>query len=202
LSRMWVQKRKRDQFYRLAKRKGYRSRSAFKLLQASRKYGLIRRENHVVDLGAAPGGWLQVARELVGESGYVLGVDINPVEPLPWSNVQTVQGDIRDDLTVQSIVDRVGGKVDVVLSDVSPNISGVWEVDHASQIFLARRAFELAKRILNLGGNFLVKVFHGSELNEFKNEVKENFSFMKLVKPAASRSESSEIYILAKGFKQ
>lgn len=202
MSRMWVQKRKRDQFYRLAKRKGYRSRSAFKLLQASRKYGLIRSGNHVVDLGAAPGGWLQVARELVGESGYVLGVDINPVEPLPWSNVQTVQGDIRDDLTVQSIVDRVGGKVDVVLSDVSPNISGVWEVDHASQIFLARRAFELAKRILNLGGNFLVKVFHGSELNEFKNEVKENFSFMKLVKPAASRSESSEIYILAKGFKQ
>ena len=199
---MWIQKRKRDQFYRLAKRKGYRSRSAFKLLQASRKYGLIRSENHVVDIGAAPGGWLQVARELVGEGGYVLGVDINPVEPLPWSNVQTIQGDLRDDLTVQSIVDRVGGKVDVVLSDASPNISGVWEVDHASQIFLARRCFELAKRILNLGGNFFVKVFHGSELSEFKNEVKENFSFMKLVKPAASRSESSEIYILAKGFKQ
>jgi len=179
---------------------GYRSRSAYKLLQSSRRYGLLRRGDVVLDLGAFPGGWIQVSRSLVGESGFILGVDLMEVEPLPYSNVATLIGDVRDPASLKLIRDRLPRAPDVVISDVSPNLSGVWEVDHARQIQLAESSLRIATELLRQGGNFFVKVFQGDMMSGFVEQVRRLFDWVKLVKPPASRSRSAEIYVLARGF--
>lgn len=194
MTKKWLRERERDYYYRLAKESGYRSRAAFKLLQVSKKYQFIREGDTVVDLGAAPGGWTQAARTLVGEKGYVLGIDLKPIEPLPWSNVEFVVGDVRE---AESLLqERLRRKADVVLSDVSPNISGVWEVDHARQIELADASLRSALTILRPGGDFLAKAFQGDLLDGFIKDVRRHFDFVKIVKPMASRSKSSEVYVL------
>ena len=192
--------RRKDQFYKLAKRKGYRSRASFKLLETNKKYGFIKPGDRVVDIGAAPGGWLQTSRQIVGEAGAVYGFDLEPIEPLPYGNVHTEIIDIIEESAIEAISRFVGGKINVILSDVAPNISGVWEVDHARQMFLAKRSFEIAQQLLVRGGSFFVKLFHGPELNEFKRDVEKVFRYVTLIKPSASRSRSSEIYLLGKGF--
>ena len=197
MPRRWLEEHRRDHYYRLAKKEGYRSRAAFKLLQASRKYKLIKRGDTVVDLGAAPGGWIQVATTLVGDKGYVLGVDLNPIEKLDRPNVDTIVADITNPKTLDFIKERLPRRADVVVSDVSQNVSGVWELDHARQIDLARASLRIATSSLRIGGNFLTKAFQGSLLNEFVKEVKRHFKFVKIFKPKASRSSSSEIYIVA-----
>jgi 23S rRNA (uridine2552-2'-O)-methyltransferase len=195
----WLRQRKEDQFHRLAKQKGYRSRASFKLLQVAKRYRFIKHGDRVLDLGAAPGGWLQAARELVGERGYVLGVDKEPIAPLRYENAST----IVDDLTQEGIIDRIRSKgvssFDVVLSDLSPNVSGVWEVDHARQIELARSALRVARVLLRPTGNMLVKVFQGSELKDFEVEMRSHFRTLRIVKPPASRPESAELYFLGLG---
>lgn len=194
-----MRQRKEDQFHRLAKQKGYRSRASFKLLQVAKRYRFIKHGDRVLDLGAAPGGWLQAARELVGERGYVLGVDKEPIAPLRYENAST----IVDDLTQEGIIDRIRSKgvssFDVVLSDLSPNVSGVWEVDHARQIELARSALRVARVLLRPTGNMLVKVFQGSELKDFEVEMRSHFRTLRIVKPPASRPESAELYFLGLG---
>jgi len=197
MPRRWLEEHRRDHYYRLAKKEGYRSRAAFKLLQASRKYKLIKRGDAVVDLGAAPGGWIQVATTLVGDKGYVLGVDLNPIEKLDRPNVDTIVADITNPSTLDFIKERLPRRADAVVSDVSQNVSGVWELDHARQIDLARASLRIATSSLRIGGNFLTKAFQGSLLNEFVKEVKRHFKFVKIFKPKASRSSSSEIYIVA-----
>jgi len=197
MPRRWLEEHRRDHYYRLAKKEGYRSRAAFKLLQASRKYKLIKRGDTVVDLGAAPGGWIQVATTLVGDKGYVLGVDLNPIEKLDRPNVDTIVADITNPSTLDFIKERLPRRADAVVSDVSQNVSGVWELDHARQIDLARASLRIATSSLRIGGNFLTKAFQGSLLNEFVKEVKRHFKFVKIFKPKASRSSSSEIYIVA-----
>jgi len=193
----WLRQRKKDQFHRLAKTRGYRSRASFKLLQIVRKYHFIRAGNRVLDLGAAPGGWLQAAREIVGDSGFVLGVDKQAIAPLPYKNVETVVGDITQSETEVEIRNRVGGQgFDVVLSDLSPNVSGVWEVDHARQIELARNAMKLGREMLRSAANMLIKVFQGSETKGFETEMKSIFREFRIVKPPASRPESAELYFL------
>jgi 23S rRNA (uridine2552-2'-O)-methyltransferase len=196
----WLRQRKKDQFHRLAKEKGYRSRASFKLLQIAKRYEFIRRGSRVLDLGAAPGGWLQAARELVGRDGYVLGVDIQPIEPLKYTNVSTMVADITLDGTIVQIQSETSSKFDVVLSDLSPKVSGVWEVDQARQIALAKSALQAARATLRSSGNMLVKVFQGSDLNDFREEMKSSFGIMRIVKPPASRSESAELYFLGLGF--
>jgi 23S rRNA (uridine2552-2'-O)-methyltransferase len=193
--------RKKDYFYRLAKEKGYRSRAAFKLLEILKTYKLINNGYKVVDLGSAPGGWLQVASKFVGKNGYVLGIDIKAIKPLNLENVETLVMDIEDPTIVDTILSKTKGKVNIVFSDVSPKISGVYEMDHYRQICLARRSFEIAKLILLKGGSFLVKVFDGSELKSFIEDVKPFFKKVKLIKPKASRPESSELYVLGIWFK-
>ena len=201
MSERWKQERRKDQFYKLAKERGYRSRSAFKLLQAVRKYRFMKRGDKVVDLGAAPGGWLQVSRQIVGKEGFVLGVDTERVMELPWTNVKALVADVTSDSLSSIIIDHMGSKVDVVVSDVSPKISGAWDVDHIKQLYLAERSLEIAKAVLRRQGNFFVKAFHGPDLKEYRERLAEHFEIVRLVKPPASKQRSSEIYLLAMDYR-
>jgi len=196
LPKAWVRERKRDYYYRLAKEEQYRSRAAYKLLETTRKFDLIKTGDVVVDLGATPGGWMQAARKAVGETGFVLGVDLKPIEPIEDTNVRSVVGDVAQLETVELIREFLPRAADVVLSDVSPNISGVWELDHARQIDLAGKSLQLALSVLRLGGNFFVKVFQGEMLDDFVSDVRQNFAFVRLIKPKASRRKSAELYVL------
>jgi 23S rRNA (uridine2552-2'-O)-methyltransferase len=198
-SSSWMQSRRRDQYYRLAKEKGYRSRAAFKLSEIIRSYRIINRGDWVIELGAAPGGWTQVVAETIGNEGYVLGVDIQPVESLKQPQVGFMKLDITSDSAVKLLAERFPDKVDVVVSDVSPNVSGAWDLDHSRQIHLARRSLGIARSTLRSGGNFLVKAFQGGELKDFLSEVKSSFRSVRLIKPRATRASSSELYILGLG---
>ncbi len=150
----------------------------------------------MVDLGAAPGGWTQASRGLVGSSGFVLAVDLKKIDPINLPNVCTTIGDITELQIVDNILEFLPRSADTVIADVSPNVSGIWELDHARQIDLARQSLRIATSILRPGGNFFVKVFQGSTLNEFVDEVRQYFRFVKLVKPKASRTKSAELYVL------
>ena len=196
----WIERRRRDHYYRMAKREDLRSRASFKLLEINRKFGLIREGDVIVDLGAAPGGWLQIARRIVGESGFVLGVDIKEIEPLGFSNVVTIVGDITEPDIIVRIRALLPRPADAVISDVSPNISGVWEVDHARQIELAERSLRIAVEVLRKEGNFLVKIFQGDLQSYFLRRVRRFFRYVRTFKPKASRKESAEIYVLGIGY--
>lgn len=196
-----MREHRKDFYYKEAKKEEYRSRASFKLLQAVRKHGFMDLGDVVVDLGAAPGGWLQIAGEIVGEKGLVLGVDIKEVEPIGYPNVSAIVGDIRDLETAHRIKAILPRPADVVISDVSPNVSGIWEVDHARQVELAECSLRIAASVLRVNGNFFVKVFQGEMLHQYLNLVGKHFSYVKLVKPKASRKESAEIYVLGLGFK-
>jgi len=184
----------------MAKRTGYRSRAAYKVKQLNERYNLLRRGDVVVDLGAAPGGWLQVAREEVGEGGFVLGVDLQEITKLPYENVKTIVADITDASTPELTRNNLSRAADVVLSDASPKISGIWSVDHARSVELARAAIAITERVLAPGGRLLVKVFQGEFFEGFVGEVREKFEFVKISKPLASRKGSAEAYVIAKGF--
>jgi 23S rRNA (uridine2552-2'-O)-methyltransferase len=199
MGKRWLRDKKKDYYYRKAKAEKYRSRAAFKLRQLNKKFRLIRKGDVVVDLGAAPGGWMQVSREIVGDTGFVLGVDIARIEPFPEENVAIIRGDFTSPEVVEEIKEAVG-RAGVIISDASPDISGVWSIDHFRSLELATQALELCKEILRPGGNFLVKVFQGEGLEEFIREVRKNFGYVKVTKPKASRSRSSEVYIIGKNF--
>ena len=202
MPKAWIQERKREYYHRRAKKERYRSRAAYKLLQAVKKHQFIKSGDVVVDLGAAPGGWLQAVRKIVGEDGVVLGVDLKQVQPINFSNVHAIIGDITDTKTTEFIRDLLPCPADVLVSDVSPNVSGIWELDHARQIDLARKSMQIAVAILKPKGNFFVKVFQGGMLDDFLRESKQHFRSVRLVKPKASRAKSSEIYMLGIGLKQ
>jgi 23S rRNA (uridine2552-2'-O)-methyltransferase len=202
LPKAWIQDRKRDYYYQKAKAENYRSRATYKLSQTAAKYRFIRRGDIVVDLGAAPGGWIQAARKIAGKTGFVLGVDLNPIEPFPQKYIRTIVADFTEPATLQQIMNFLPRKADVILSDASPNISGVWELDNARQIDLAFQALQLALSLLRPHGNFFVKVFEGNMLSGFVKTVKKHFEVVKVIKPKASRAKSSEMYLLAMGLKQ
>lgn len=190
---------RKDQYRRLAKDQGYRARSAYKLLQLNSSYHLLKKGSKVVDLGCAPGGWLQVTTKEVGSSGRVVGIDLKPVEPVAGATV--LEGSIEDPNMLAKIADILGGKADVVLSDLAPNVSGVWDVDQARQISLSTIALGFARQVLRGGGSAVFKVFEGEMLGEFKAELKNSFGRVLLSKPTASRQESSELYIVCLDFK-
>lgn len=201
MSRRWLSERRRDPYHRMAKEQGYRSRAAFKLKQLNERFGFLNGAKYVLDLGAAPGGWLQVASEAVGGDGLVVGVDLEQVRPLGLGNVKTLVGDVMDEEMLKQIRDVFPGHVDVVLSDMAPDISGIWEVDQLRQIHLARRALEIAREMLKPDGWVVLKVFQGSEYERFLKEVRIVFEFVKVAKPRASRKGSAEIFIVAQGLK-
>jgi len=201
LPKAWIQDRKREYYYKKAKEENYRSRATYKLAQANEKYGFIQRNDVVVDLGAAPGGWIQAARKMTGKNGFVLGIDLKPIEPFTQEYIRTIIADFTEPDTVEQIRSFLPRAADVVISDAAPNITGVWEVDHAKQIDLATKALEIAQCVLRPSGNFFVKLFEGEMFNDFILTVKELFDTVKIVKPQASRQKSSEMYLLALGLK-
>jgi len=197
LPKAWIRERKNEFYYKKAKAENYRSRSTYKLVQVNEKYAFIKLRNVVVDLGAAPGGWIQAARKMVGRHGFVLGVDLKPIEPFPQDYVRTIVGDLTDPTIAEQILSFLPRKPDTVISDAAPNITGIWEVDHARQIDLASKALDVTLQILRPGGAFFVKLFQGDLMDEFVQTVKDHFAEVKFVKPAASRAKSSEMYLLA-----
>ena len=197
----WIKERKNEYYYKKAKEENYRSRATYKLSQTITKYKFIKYGDVVVDLGAAPGGWIQAARKVAGKKGFVLGIDLKPIEPFVQTYIRTIVCDMTEPETIEQILSFIPRKADVVLSDMAPNISGVWEVDHARQIDLANKALETAKKILRPHGNFFVKTFEGDLLKEYISTLQQHFEEVKFVKPPASRSKSSEMYLLALDFK-
>jgi 23S rRNA (uridine2552-2'-O)-methyltransferase len=201
LPKAWIQDRKREYYYKKAKAENYRSRATYKLSEAAAKYQFIKRNDVVVDLGAAPGGWIQAARKIAGKNGFVLGVDLKPIAPFPQEYIRTIVADMSEPEVAQQILDFLPRKADVVISDASQNISGVWEVDHAWQIDLADQALRIALSILRPSGNFFVKVFEGNLLADFVKTVEKHFVTVNVIKPKASRPKSSEMYLLAMNLK-
>jgi len=191
---------RKDQYRRLAKDQGYRARSAYKLLQLNNSYHIIKKGSKVVDLGCAPGGWLQVVTKEVGQAGKVVGIDLKPVESVTGATV--LKGNIEDVDMFEKIAGILGSKADVILSDLAPNVSGLWDIDHARQISLSATALGFARQVLRVGGSAVFKVFEGDLLNEFRADLKTSFGRVLLNKPSASRQESSELYIVCLDFKQ
>ncbi|WP_456469563.1 SAM-dependent methyltransferase [Archaeoglobus sp.] len=189
-------KDRQDYYYWKAKKEGYRSRAAYKLLQMNRTFKLIRQGDLVLDLGATPGGWSQVAVEL---GANVVAVDINPMSPM--EGVTFIKGDITSPETLKKIRE-VSETYDVVMSDASPKISGKWTIDHLRSVDLARASFNIAKEVLKPGGNFVVKVFQGEEIQQFFGELKPYFRFKKFHSPKASRKRSAEVYFVGKRFRK
>jgi 23S rRNA (uridine2552-2'-O)-methyltransferase len=198
MTKRWLQTRRNDHYYKKAKRMNYRSRAAFKLIQIDSRFSIFEKGARVVDLGAAPGGWLQVAKEAVGPSGSVVGVDLDRIPPV--DGTMTIKGDMRDERTINRLMDALEGEADVVLSDMSPNISGSYHMDHARSVELVEIALSVASDVLRSGGSFVAKVFQGDMLNDLRGKVEALFDEVKLHSPKASRSSSSEIYIVARGF--
>ena len=194
----WLDERHHEHYYKLAKKTGYRSRASFKIMQIDDRFGIFKEGDSVVDLGAAPGGWLQVAKERVGENGKVIGVDLRPIKPMP--GVVTILGDITDDNTMLELLEKFGGKADVVLSDMAPNITGSYATDHARSINLCMFAVNVCDRILKKNGKMVMKVFMGDMFPTLKKELEARFQSVKVHSPDASRPTSSEVYVISKGF--
>ncbi|MBO3832027.1 MAG: RlmE family RNA methyltransferase [Candidatus Brockarchaeota archaeon] len=199
--RRWLQERKRDPYFILSKKEGYRSRASYKLKQILDKYRVIRTGDIVLDIGCAPGGWLQVASEAVGETGLVIGVDVKEVENLGSENIKTIVLDVFDEDFVGKVLKESKSRFDVILSDLSPNMSGIYELDHARQIEMVERVLQLSRDLLKTGGSMVIKVFEGEGSDRVYRRVMRLFRFVKRFKPKASRKGSSEFYLVARFFK-
>jgi 23S rRNA (uridine2552-2'-O)-methyltransferase len=199
-SKAWMREHINDPYVQKAKAEGYRSRAAYKLLELDRKDRLFAHGQLVIDLGAAPGSWSQVAAAKLGTKGRVVAVDILPMEPLP--GVRFVQGDFREQEVMDALLHALGGsKADLVISDLAPNISGIAVSDQARAMHLAELALEFAQQCLKPGGSLLVKVFQGAGFTEFMTAMRKAFLKVTSRKPEASRGRSSEMYLLGKGLK-
>jgi len=199
-SSRWLQEHVSDPFVKQAQKEGYRARSAYKLLELNEKDRLLRTGMRVVDLGSAPGGWSQVASRLVGEQGRVVATDILPMDAI--RGVEFVQGDFREQAVLDQVLKALGNEpVDLVLSDMSPNISGVSSADQAASIYLLELALDMARKVLKPGGTFVAKLFQGAGSDDYLKEVRRHFDKVVIRKPAASRSRSREVYFVARGFR-
>ena len=195
-SKQWLRDHFNDAYVKKSKYEGYRSRASYKLLEIQRKDNFIKPGMTVVDLGAAPGGWSQVAAELVGDRGRVIASDILPMDII--ANVEFVQGNFTEQGVLDKLVDQLrGSQVDLVISDMAPNMSGMKGIDQPQAMNLAELALDMSRSVLKPGANFLVKVFQGEGFESFRQELRETFRTVKTRKPAASKTKSSEIYLLA-----
>jgi 23S rRNA (uridine2552-2'-O)-methyltransferase len=200
LTRRKKQHSRDDHFYRLAKKEGYRSRSAYKLLQISKRFNLIKPGDIVLDLGCYPGGWMQVSSQLVGDQGFVLGVDKRHVEELQEENIKTISADIKNPETLELIIESLPRKTDVTLSDLSPDVTGNWQIDHLNQIDLVTAALSIAEKVLRHKGKFLTKAFQGESLDQYVKRLGTRFSSVRTFRPSATRKRSAEIYLFANRF--
>lgn len=199
-SSRWLQEHVSDPFVHKAQKLGLRSRASFKLEEIQQKDKLIKPGMTVVDLGSAPGSWSQLAAELVGQDGMVIACDILPMDPL--AGVAFLQGDFREDAVLEALLTRIDGRnVDVVLSDMAPNMSGNATVDQSRSMYLVELALDMCNKVLKKNGSFVVKVFHGEGFETFVQQVRDVFTNVRIRKPDSSRARSSETYIVATGFK-
>jgi 23S rRNA (uridine2552-2'-O)-methyltransferase len=201
-SQKWLERQLNDPYVARAKRDGYRSRAAYKLLEIDEKYHLLKPGQRVVDLGAAPGGWSQIAAAKVGSTqgrGRVVGIDLLPIDPLP--GVEFIQLDFLDEDAPRTLMDLLGGPADIVMSDMAANTTGHKKTDHLRIVGLAEAAIVFAREVLAPGGAFVAKVFQGGTENQLLADLKRDFSVVRHVKPGASRADSSELYVLATGFR-
>ena len=193
----WLNEHVHDPYVKLAQKQGYRARAAFKLLEINEKDKLIQSDTVLADLGSAPGSWSQVATELIGPRGRVIAMDILPMDPVP--RVEFIQGDFREDEVLQQLVDLLNGqKLDLVISDIAPNMSGNTVTDQARSFYLCELAYDFAINHLKPGGHFLIKVFQGAGYQEYVKVLRESFAQVVVRKPKASRDRSNEIYLLAR----
>ncbi|WP_213940891.1 23S rRNA (uridine(2552)-2'-O)-methyltransferase RlmE [Pseudomonas sp. dw_612] len=196
----WLQRHVNDPYVKQAQKDGYRSRASYKLLEVQEKYKLIRPGMSVVDLGAAPGGWSQVTSRLIGGQGRLIASDILEMDSIP--DVTFIQGDFTEDKVLAQILEAVGNsQVDLVISDMAPNMSGTPEVDMPKAMFLCELALDLAGRILKPGGNFVIKVFQGEGFDAYVKDVRQKFDKVQMIKPDSSRGSSREQYMLAWGYR-
>jgi 23S rRNA (uridine2552-2'-O)-methyltransferase len=199
-SRQWLDRHFKDEYVKKAQKAGYRSRAAFKLLEIQEKDRVIKPGMRVVDLGAAPGGWSQIARDLVGEKGQVIALDILPMDPI--AGVEIIQGDFREDEPLAKLRNILAGEpVDLVISDMAPNVTGMASVDQPRAMYLCELALDFARESLKPGGGFVIKVFQGAGFDEYIKSVRQSFGRVVSRKPASSRSKSREIYLVAGNFK-
>jgi 23S rRNA (uridine2552-2'-O)-methyltransferase len=198
---MRLNEARRDLYRRLAREQGYKSRAAFKLIEANERYQFIKEGGKVVDFGSAPGGWLQVVSALVGPGGLVVGVDLQAVK-LKEKNVVFLKSDVNDPNLPSQVTKALGGKADALLSDLSPEVSGVWELDQTTQVDLTLRALELSSALLKPSGGAFFKLFEGERAQEVRDEFRRRFSVVRVIKPAASRNASSELYYYCEGIRQ
>lgn len=199
-SKQWLKEHFDDVYVKRSQEEGYRSRASFKLLEIQAQDKLIKSGMRVVDLGAAPGGWSQVAARLAGSKGQVIASDILPMDALP--DVEFLQGDFTEPEVLESLLGLLNDRqADLVISDMAPNMSGMRDIDLPRVMYLAELALDLARTVLKPGGGFLVKVFHGEGFEELQKELRSSFASVKVRKPKASRARSSEIYLLGAGFR-
>jgi len=199
-SRQWLDRHFNDEYVKRAQRDGYRSRAAYKLMEIQQRDRLLKPGQTVVDLGAAPGGWSQMARQIVGAAGRVVALDILPMEPLP--DVDFIEGDFREAGVLHALRDLLQDDVvDLVISDMAPNVSGVSAVDQPRSIYLCELALEFAREVLRPGGSLLVKVFQGEGFDQYYKELRSSFEKVVTRKPKASRPKSREVYLLAGNYK-
>ncbi|KRO96270.1 MAG: 23S rRNA (uridine(2552)-2'-O)-methyltransferase RlmE [Proteobacteria bacterium] len=199
-NRSWIKQHVNDPYVKQAQRDGYRSRASYKLLEIVEKDRLIRSGMTVVDLGSAPGGWSQVAARLVGHDGRVHALDILPMDPI--AGVDFIQGDFTEEEIFTQLLDLIGKRtVDLVISDIAPNLSGNKAVDQPAMIYLAELGVDLANRVLSNDGVFIAKLFQGQGFDPFVQQVRTLFNGVSIIKPDASRSRSREVYLVAKGLK-
>ena len=199
-SKAWLKEHRDDPYVQRAQREGYRSRACYKLLELQERDHLIRPGMTVLDLGSAPGGWSQVAVELVGHRGRVIASDILPMDNL--AGVEFIQGDFTEDSVFEAILAAIGeAPVDVVISDMAPNMSGMNAVDQPRSMYLVELALDMARRVLAPGGSFVAKVFHGEGFDELFREARSSFDKVLTRKPKASRPRSREVYLVATGFR-
>ncbi|EKE10349.1 MAG: Ribosomal RNA methyltransferase RrmJ/FtsJ [uncultured bacterium] len=198
-SQRWLTRHLNDPYVQRAKEKGYRSRAAYKLQEIDDKFKILKRGTRVVDLGASPGGWLQVALERVGAQGKVVGIDLTPIEPLP--GVHFICGDFTDPLVLKTLKEALNGRVDVVLSDMAAPSTGHSQTDHIRIMALAEEAFLFAQDVLEKDGSFVIKVLRGGTETNLLNLMKKHFAKVTHFKPPASRRDSAEIYVVALGFR-
>ncbi len=198
-STLWLERQLNDPYVARAKREGYRSRAAFKLLEIDEKYKILKPGQKIVDLGAAPGGWSQIAAKVVGPKGKVVGIDLLPIDPM--AGVEFIELDFLDESAPGRLIEMLGGPADVVMSDMAANTTGHKKTDHLRIIGLAEAAIYFAREILAPGGAFVAKVFQGGTENQLLADLKRDFAVVRHVKPAASRADSAELYVLATGFR-
>jgi len=199
-SHNWLQEHFDDQYVRKAQQDGFRSRASYKLIELIEKDNLIRSGMTVVDLGSAPGGWSQVAARAVGDDGRVIASDILEMDPV--AGVDFIQGDFTEDAVFQALLASIGDRpVDLVISDMAPNMSGMSAVDQPAAMYLVELALDMAQTILKPGGGFVAKVFHGEGFDEYVKGVRQQFSRVVMRKPKSSRARSRETYLVAQGFR-